>query len=114
MLRVNDELPIDEYALNDDVIRDDNLYKKKENIKKHGVSFEEAASIFLNKIMEEPDLDHSENEERYKAVGISVYLRELLVVYCIREKIADERITRIISARKANAEERRKYYERQL
>ena len=46
MLRVNDELPIDEYALNDDVIRDDNLYKKKENIKKHGVSFEEAASIF--------------------------------------------------------------------
>ena len=64
--------------------------------------------------MEEPDLDHSENEERYKAVGISVYLRELLVVYCIREKIADEKITRIISARKANAEERRKYYERQL
>ena len=55
-----------------------------------------------------------ENEERYKAVGISVYLRELLVVYCIREKIADEKITRIISARKANAEERRKYYERQL
>lgn len=88
--------------------------KNKENIKKHGVPFEEAASIFLNKIMEEPDLDHSENEERYKAVGISVYLRELLVVYCIREKIADEKITRIISARKANAEERRKYYERQL
>lgn len=88
--------------------------KNKENIKKHGVPFEEAASIFLNKIMEEPDLDHSENEERYKAVGISVYLRELLVVYCIREKIADEKVTRIISARKANAEERRKYYERQL
>ena len=88
--------------------------KNKENIKKHGVPFEEAASIFLNKIMEEPDLDHSENEERYKAVGISVYLRELLVVYCIREKIDDEKITRIISARKANAEERRKFYERQL
>ncbi len=86
----------------------------RENIKKHGVPFEEAASIFLNKIMEEPDLDHSENEERYKAVGISVYLRELLVVYCIRKKIADEKITRIISARKANAEERRKFYERQL
>ena len=64
--------------------------------------------------MEEPDLDHLEKEERYKAVGISVYLRELLVVYCIREKINDERIIRIISARKANAEERRKYYERQL
>lgn len=76
--------------------------------------FEEVASIFLNKIMEEPDLYHSENEERYKAVGISGYLRELLVVYCIREKIADEKITRIISARKANAEEMRKYYERQL
>ena len=88
--------------------------KNKENFKKHGVSFEEAASIFLNKIMEEPDLDHSENEDRYKAVGISVYLRELLVVYCIREKIGVEKITRIISARKANEEERRKYYERQL
>ena len=88
--------------------------KNKENIKKHGVPFEEAASIFLNKIMEEPDIDHSENEERYKAVGISVYLRELLVVYCIRERINDEKITRIISARRANEEERRKYYERQL
>lgn len=88
--------------------------KNKENIKKHGVPFEEAASIFLNKIMEEPDLEHSEEEERYKAVGISVYLRELLVVYCIREKINNEKITRIISARKANEEERRKYYERQL
>ena len=33
---------------------------------KNGVPFEEAASIFLNKIMEEPDLDHSEAEERRK------------------------------------------------
>ena len=88
--------------------------KNQENIKKHSVTFEEAASIFLNKIMEEPDLEHSDDEERYKAVGISVYLRELLVVYCIRENKGNEKITRIISARKANEEERRKYYERQL
>lgn len=88
--------------------------KNKDNIKKHGVSFEEAASIFLNKIIEEPDIDHSDNEDRYRAVGISIYLRELLVVYCIREKIENDKIMRIISARKANSEERRKYYERQL
>ena len=88
--------------------------KNKDNIKKHGVSFEEAASIFLNKIIEEPDIDHSDNEDRYRAVGISIYLRELLVVYCIREKIENDKIMRIISARKANLEERRKYYERQL
>ena len=88
--------------------------KNQENIKKHGVPFEEEASIFLNKVMEEPDIEHSEEEDRYRAVGISVYLRELLVVYCIREKVENDRITRIISARKANTEERRKYYERQL
>lgn len=88
--------------------------KNKENVKKHGVAFEEAASIFLNKIMEEPDIDHSDEEDRYKAVGISVCLRELLVVYCIREKIGSEKITRIISARKATERERKQYYERQL
>ena len=87
--------------------------KNYDNIIKHGVSFEEATSIFLNIIVEEPDLEHSENEERYIAVGISVYLRELLVVYCIREK-NNNKIVRIISARKANANERRKYHERQL
>ena len=85
--------------------------KNQKNIIKHKVTFEEAASIFLNKVMEEPDIEHSDEEERYKAIGISVYLRELLVVYCIRQKIDDEKIVRIISARKANAEERRKYYE---
>ena len=88
--------------------------KNQKNIIKHKVTFEEAASIFLNKVMEEPDLEHSEQEERYKAVGISVYLRELLVVYCLREIVNDEKVIRIISARKASAEERRKYYERQL
>ena len=80
--------------------------KNKENVEKHKVTFEEAASIFLNKIMEEPDLEHSDDEDRYKAVGISVFLRELLVVYCIREKVNNEKVTRIISARKANEEER--------
>lgn len=88
--------------------------KNQKNIIKHKVTFEEAASIFLNKVMEEPDIEHSDEEERYKAIGISVYLRELLVVYCIRQKNDDEKIVRIISARKANSEERRKYYERQL
>lgn len=88
--------------------------KNIENIKKHKVSFEEATSIFLNPVLEEPDVNHSEMEDRYVAIGISSFLRELIVCYCIRENIGGEKITRLITARKANIDERRKYYARQL
>lgn len=88
--------------------------KNRENIIKHKVSFEEATSIFLNPVLEEPDIAHSENEDRYVAIGISAYYRELIVCYCVREKIDNEKVIRLITARKANEDERRKYYERQL
>jgi uncharacterized protein len=82
---------------------DDN--KAKSNLKKHGVSFEEAATIFNDpEIATIPDPDHSEDEERFVSLGISLIQRLLLVVHAER----NERI-RLISARKATETERKTY-----
>lgn len=88
--------------------------KNKENIKKHGVPFEEAKTIFFNDFIEKPDIDHSEDEDRFIAIGISYYSRELMVSYCYRTKINSEEVIRIISSRKATENERRDYYERRV
>ena len=88
--------------------------KNQENIKKHGIPFEEAKTIFFNEFIEKPDIEHSVNEERFVAIGISYYTRELTVIYCYRNKIDGEEIIRIISSRKANENERREYYARKL
>lgn len=88
--------------------------KNKENIKKHGVPFEEAKTIFFNDFIEKPDIDHSEDEDRFIAIGISYYSRELMVSYCYRIKINSEEVIRIISSRKATENERRDYYERRV
>ena len=76
----------------------------------HKVSFEEASTIFLNSFLEIPDIEHSINEERFTAFGISVLRRELFVCYCYRNKIGEEEIIRIISARKATKEEKEDYF----
>ena len=77
--------------------------KNQENQRKHGVSFEEAATIFTGFPLEVfYDPDHSANEDRYIAVGFSEKSRALLVVHCENET-GDE--VRIISARKANKRE---------
>ena len=88
--------------------------KNKENIKKHGVPFEEAKTIFFSDFIEKPDIDHSEGEDRFIAIGISYYTRELMVSYCYRIRINGEDIIRIISSRKATDNERRDYYERRV
>ena len=88
--------------------------KNRENIKKHGVPFEEAQTIFFNDFIEKPDINHSENEERFIAIGISYYTRELMVSYCYRFKLDGEEVIRIISSRKATDNERREYYERRI
>ncbi len=75
------------------------------NLRKHKVSFTEAATVFLDpNVLIEPDPFHSEDELRATAVGLSALSRILLVVHT-------ERIqrTRLISARKATREESRKY-----
>ena len=77
------------------------------NQRKHGVSFAEAKTAFLDehaRLIEDPD--HSQEEERFILLGLSAQLRLLVVCHCYRED--DEQI-RIISARKANRPERRQY-----
>ena len=75
------------------------------NLLKHKVSFLEAATVFDDpNVIVEPDLAHSAVESRESAIGFSRKERVLLVVYVE----PDERI-RLISARRATLEERRKY-----
>ena len=81
--------------------------KNRQNQKKHGVSFEEAESVFFDeKAREFFDPDHSDEEDRFLLVGRNYKLRILLVCHCYRE---GERIIRIISARRATKTERYAY-----
>ena len=84
--------------------------KSRSNKKKHGVSFEEARSVFLDenaRLIDDPD--HSEDEDRFILMGISETLRVLVVCHCYRE---GGDVIRIISARRADPEERSSYEER--
>ncbi|MCL2400330.1 MAG: BrnT family toxin [Defluviitaleaceae bacterium] len=73
--------------------------KAESNKVKHGISFEEAASVFVIDGAEEFDDDgHSDDEERLIVIGLSREMRVLTVVHCWRE---DNTTIRIISARKA-------------
>ena len=81
--------------------------KATANAKKHGVSFEEAKSIFVDeraKLIDDPD--HSEDEARFVLLGLSSALRLLLVCHCYR---SEGNVIRLISARKATAKESRSY-----
>ncbi len=80
--------------------------KARANLRKHRVSFEEAASVFedsLAEIFDDPD--HSNGEHREIIVGHSVLARLLVVSFTEREP---DRV-RIISARRANRRERDQY-----
>ena len=77
------------------------------NAKKHGISFEEARSVFFDeraRLIEDPD--HSEAEERFILLGLSNSLRLLLVCHCYRR---EGNVIRIISARKATLRESKSY-----
>ena len=79
--------------------------KAAANLKKHGVSFEEARTVFLDeqaKLIDDPD--HSSDEDRFVLLGISGLLRVLLVCHCYRQQ---GQTIRIISARKASQGEAR-------
>jgi uncharacterized DUF497 family protein len=77
--------------------------KAKANVRKHGVSFEEALSIFYDEFaVQFFDDDHSSGEERFLLLGMSTGARLLLVCHCEREA---GNIIRIISARKATKRE---------
>lgn len=80
--------------------------KSEINQMKHGVRFEEAQTVFLDpKAIEFFDDEHSDGEDRFIRIGLSRKMNILIVVFCERESTT----IRIISARKATAEERRVY-----
>lgn len=84
--------------------------KNQANQLKHGVSFEEAKTVFYDEdaLLEYDEL-HSEEEERFRILGCSNKGNVLLVVHCIRNGTT----IRIISSRKATATEK-KGYERSI
>jgi len=83
--------------------------KSRANKTKHGVSFEEAQTAFLDEHARViPDTKHSDDEERFVLLGMSVRLRALVVCHCYR---ASDQVVRIISARRADPSERRQYAE---
>ncbi|MEN8218372.1 MAG: BrnT family toxin [Pseudomonadota bacterium] len=80
--------------------------KNQSNHEKHGVSFEEAQTVFYDeKAIEYYDDNHSLEEERFIMLGIGYQLRLLVVCYCIRNPHS----IRIISARKATKKEAKAY-----
>jgi uncharacterized DUF497 family protein len=81
--------------------------KARENLRKHGVSFDEAVTAFSDdEALLLDDLDHSTNEERFVLLGLSGTLRLLTVVHCYR---VDDEVIRVISARRATRSERVQY-----
>jgi len=81
--------------------------KASANVKKHGITFEEARSVFVDdraKLIDDPD--HSEDEDRFVLLGLSSSLRVLLVCHCYR---SEGNIIRIISARRATSRESKTY-----
>lgn len=83
--------------------------KSATNKSKHGVSFDEAQSVFYDEnAMEFFDPDHSDEEDRFILLGVSARLRVLVVCYCQRHG----NTIRIISARKADKKEKENYWEK--
>ena len=81
--------------------------KAAANRAKHGVSFEEAKSVFYDDdALLRSDDEHSNDEDRFVLLGLSANLRVLVVCHCHRE--SDE-VVRLLSARKADRSERQQY-----
>jgi uncharacterized DUF497 family protein len=82
--------------------------KARTNLAKHGVSFEEAESVFLDesaRLIDDPD--HSGDEDRFLLLGYSFQARCLIVSHCYRES---DSVIRMISARCATAQEEEVYW----
>lgn len=84
--------------------------KALDNSSKHGITFEEAATVFQDsKAISIFDPDHSENEERWITMGISGKGKLLIVIHTFREESEDVILIRIISSRKASKQEAKQY-----
>ncbi len=81
--------------------------KASANVKKHGISFDEARTVFFDenaKLINDPD--HSLDEDRFVLLGLSSTLKVVLVCHCYREH---GNVIRIISARKTTSHESKQY-----
>jgi uncharacterized DUF497 family protein len=82
--------------------------KARSNLVKHGVSFQEAQTVFVDenaRLIDDPD--HSEDEERFVLLGYSFEARCLIVSHCYREH---DFVIRLISARRATGQEEEVYW----
>ncbi len=87
-----------------------NSQKAKINKRKHGISFEEAKTVFYDQnalLINDPD--HSHYEERFIILGLSYILRILVVCHYYRK---NDKNIRLISARKAAKKEQKQYWEK--
>ncbi len=81
--------------------------KRALNKKKHGISFEEARTVFVDEnalLLHDPD--HSQEEDRFILLGLSSKLHILVVCHCYRK---NDEVIRIISVRKATRSEQKQY-----
>jgi len=84
--------------------------KAQVNLRKHGVSFEEAETVFLDEhglLIDDPDL--TTDEQRFLLLGLSAVARVLVVCHRVRDR-GDN--MRMISARRADKQEQGQYWER--
>jgi len=81
--------------------------KAKTNLRKHGISFEEARTVFYDEqAVQYFDPDHSIEEDRFILLGMSFRLRVIVVCHCFRES---ESVIRLFSARRADKDEAQEY-----
>jgi uncharacterized DUF497 family protein len=84
--------------------------KAEANFRKHGVSFDEAATSFDDpRGLSGEDLQHSDTESRWRWIGRSADERILIIAYTLRRAGHGKTAIRIISARRANRKERAAY-----
>ena len=84
--------------------------KEKANRRKHGISFDEAQTVFFDEhAVQFFDPDRSEDEDRFILLGMSFKLRVIVVCHCFRES---ETVVRLFSARRADKGEEQEYWRR--
>ncbi len=85
-------------------------HKAQANLRKHGVSFDEGETVFLDEhalLIDDPD--PTSGEDRFLLLGLSILARVLVVCHCVRDR-GDT--VRIINARRADKQEQAQYWER--
>ncbi len=86
--------------------------KAKGNLQKHGVAFEESATVFLDsRAVSVYDTGHSAGEDRWITLGLASTGRVLVVCHTFRENRRNRLVVRIFSSRKATRKERKVYVE---